>query len=717
MTDNTSKYNFVDLTVALCFKNFFIVPDYQREFVWESRREVERLLSDVIEAYNTDPNKEYFIGTTVVYNNNGRYELIDGQQRTTTLFLILCAFRNLFAKRSIPHNVIDSLICDYTYGPDKKQILLFHLELQYEEATNLLTDIAEEKDKHKSILSPSGKRLVEAYEYIYNQLASLEEHDLNNLLVYILYKLKFIQISTQDINDALKIFETINDRGTGLNPMDLLKNLIFRQVNREQFAEIKSLWKQLVSILEEANEKPLRFLRYFIMSNYPAVKHHGIQAKDTNILREDEIYNWMSNKDNRLLTKFDKKPAAFVDILIENAKAFVNFSRGLDVHGTQNVYLTNIIAIGGNSFRQHIILLLCARKYNPEMFNLLAKNIENYLFVSLVSREQAKVFEKAFAEWCIALKGVKSKEDLIDFVKDYMTPAVDKKRVEFKDRFRSLSQNDIQMCRLRYILARISQYVDNTYNGVKSLTTIDNYAPNGIEIEHILPKTCPSEEIRSSFEDYDRAVSMLGNLTILGQPMNSSVKNKPYSEKVIEYGKSSFVLTRSLSKKEDVGKNTAINKLNEHLISFSEWTDETIIQRQEMLLELSRIIWRMEGQECLFESDIPVDNENDFINHLSIVFPDGETIDHPAAAETFVEAIKKIGPAKVYSTGIKCCGVLICGKSRDAKYGKRQIEIGEGWLVMTNSNTIQKAAYIRRIAKYLKLDIQPILTKIPKQKD
>ena len=714
MTDNTSKYNFVDLTVALCFKNFFIVPDYQREFVWESRREVERLLSDVMEAYNTDPNKEYFIGTTVVYNNNGRYELIDGQQRTTTLFLILCAFRNLFAKRSIPHNVIDSLICDYTYGPDKKQILLFHLELQYEEATNLLTDIAEEKDKNKSILSPSGKRLVEAYEYIYNQLASLEEQDLNNLLVYILYKLKFIQISTQDINDALKIFETINDRGTGLNPMDLLKNLIFRQVNREQFAEIKSRWKQLVSILEEANEKPLRFLRYFIMSNYPAVKHHGIQAKDTNILREDEIYNWMSNKDNRLLTKFDKKPAAFVDILIENAKAFVNFSRGLDVHGNQNVYLTNIIALGGNSFRQHIILLLGARKYNPEVFNLLAKNIENYLFVSLVSREQAKVFEKAFAEWCIALKGVKSKEDLIDFVKDYMTPAVDKKRVEFKDRFRSLSQNDIQMYRLRYILARISQYVDNTYNGVKSLTTIDNYAPNGIEIEHILPKTCPSEEIRSSFEDYDRAVSMLGNLTILGQPMNSSVKNKPYSEKVIEYGKSSFVLTRSLSKKEDVGKNTAINKLNEHLISFSEWTDETIIQRQEMLLELSRIIWRMEGQECLFESDIPVDNENDFINHLSIVFPDRETIDHPAAAETFVEAIKKIGPAKVYSTGIKCCGVPICGKSRDAKYGKRQIEIGEGWLIMTNSNTMQKAGYIRRIAKYLSLNIQPIITKILK---
>lgn len=527
--------------------------------------------------------------------------------------------------------------------------------------------------------------------------------------------MEIFQISTPDINDALKIFETINDRGTGLNPMDLLKNLIFRQVSREKFAEIKSRWQELVSILEDANEKPLRFLRYFIMSNYPTVRHQGINAKDTNILREDEIYNWMADKHNRTLTKFDKNPVAFVDLLIENARAFVNFSKGLDVKGNQNVYLKNIIALGGNSFRQHIILLLGAQHYDREMFDMLAKNVENYLFVNLVSREQAKVFEKAFAEWCIGLKNVTNKDELIAFVKDYITPAVDRKRIEFNDRFRSLSQNDIQLYRVRYILARISQFVDNQYNGVKTLTTIENYAPDGIEIEHILPRTCPSEEIRASFEDYDRAVSMLGNLTILGQPMNGSVKNKPYSDKVIEYAKCPFILTRSLFKKEDVGKNTAINKLNEHLISFTEWTDGSIRRRQEMLLDLSRMVWRMEGQKQLFESETKAEDD-DYVNHLSIVFPDGETIDCQTATETYVEAIKKIGPAKVYATGFKCCGVPLAGKNRDAKYGKRQIEIGDGWLVMTNSDTLQKAGYIQRLAKYLNLDIQPIITKVPKQK-
>lgn len=661
MAENISKYNFVDLTVESCFKNFFIVPDYQREYVWESRNEVDKLLSDVMEAYNANPDKEYFIGTTVVYNNNGRNELIDGQQRTTTLFLILCAFRNLFTKRGIPHNVLDSLICDYTYGPDKKQVLLFHLELQYEDSTNLLIDIANGNETDATKLSSSGKRLVEAYNHIYYFLAGVEEQDLNALLVYILFKLKFIQISTPDINDALKIFETINDRGTGLNPMDLLKNLIFRQVSREKFAEIKSRWQELVSILEDANEKPLRFLRYFIMSNYPTVRHQGINAKDTNILREDEIYNWMADKHNRTLTKFDKNPVAFVDLLIENARAFVNFSKGLDVKGNQNVYLKNIIALGGNSFRQHIILLLGAQHYDREMFDMLAKNVENYLFVNLVSREQAKVFEKAFAEWCIGLKNVTNKDELIAFVKDYITPAVDRKRIEFNDRFRSLSQNDIQLYRVRYILARISQFVDNQYNGVKTLTTIENYAPDGIEIEHILPRTCPSEEIRASFEDYDRAVSMLGNLTILGQPMNGSVKNKPYSDKVIEYAKCPFILTRSLFKKEDVGKNTAINKLNEHLISFTEWTDGSIRRRQEMLLDLSRMVWRMEGQKQLFESETKAEDD-DYVNHLSIVFPDGETIDCQTATETYVEAIKKIGPAKVIRYRIQMLRRTSCRK-------------------------------------------------------
>lgn len=111
---NSSKYDFIDLTVEKCFTNFFVVPDYQREYVWEADKQVEQLLVDIDEAYSSDSKKEYFIGTTVVFNNNGTNELIDGQQRTTTLFLALCAFKSVFKEFSINNATISKCIADTT---------------------------------------------------------------------------------------------------------------------------------------------------------------------------------------------------------------------------------------------------------------------------------------------------------------------------------------------------------------------------------------------------------------------------------------------------------------------------------------------------------------------------------------------------------------------------------------------------------------------------
>ena len=109
----TEKYTFDDLTVEKSLRNnFYIVPDYQREYVWEADKEVAQLLTDVYEAYAAAKNKEYFIGTTVVYYDKGSNvsELIDGQQRTTTLFLMLCAFRNIYKERGLGTNVMNPLV-------------------------------------------------------------------------------------------------------------------------------------------------------------------------------------------------------------------------------------------------------------------------------------------------------------------------------------------------------------------------------------------------------------------------------------------------------------------------------------------------------------------------------------------------------------------------------------------------------------------------------
>ena len=127
---------------------------------------------------------------------------------------------------------------------------------------------------------------------------------LKKFVKFLLTKTSFIRIETTNVTDALKIFETINQRGKGLDSMDLLKNMIFRQVSRAEFKTLNSNWKNILNALEKLDEKPLRFLRYFIMANYDT------SSEKDGILREDRIYAWICENDAQC--NYVKKPFEFV---------------------------------------------------------------------------------------------------------------------------------------------------------------------------------------------------------------------------------------------------------------------------------------------------------------------------------------------------------------------------------------------------------------------
>ena len=111
----------------------------------------------------------------------------------------------------------------------------------------------------------SLERLVNAYNTIYQYLKDNYDtpEKLKKYWGYLASNVVFIQITTE-IGAALKIFETINERGLGLDSMDLLKNSLFTQVKPEEFTKLKNEWKKITAPLERDKEKPLRFLRYFL---------------------------------------------------------------------------------------------------------------------------------------------------------------------------------------------------------------------------------------------------------------------------------------------------------------------------------------------------------------------------------------------------------------------------------------------------------------------
>lgn len=585
------QFNYLD--VENCFKNFYVVPDYQREYVW-TEVQINQLLDDIYEEFDFNPNKEYFIGSTVVFkNNDGFYELIDGQQRTTSIFLIICAFKKIYREREIDTDTIERMIKDKTVNSLGDSVDCYKLELQYKDSSNILSKIANNLERPENLIG-SAERLYNAYENVISFLKNRFKEDedpvqLKKFFVYIFRKLKFIQIETPEINDALKIFETINERGVGLNPMDLLKNLLFRQVNRNDFNSLKDKWKTLIKLLEKNNEKPLRFLRYFIMSNYKVNNQRGEE-----IIREEEIYKWFIRPENVAQCNYEKEPFEFVELLLENATCYINFFKGLNKDGSKNVYLDNISKLGGGAFKQHLILLLAGRNLPQDLFNHFAKQIETLVFYYFITKEPTKEFERNFSKWAKSVLRIKSREELNNFVKENIQPVITSKENEYKLYFTETRQNNLQQYRIRYILAKIAQYLDQERLGSYIPQVLDNYITKGVEIEHILPFN-PTESLRNEIgEEYDDLKIRLGNLTLLEKTMNIVVGNDFFSKKVIEYSKSPFYISKSIAGLDTIGINSSVTRLNLKLRSYEYWNKETIIDRQNLLYELSKDIWKIE---------------------------------------------------------------------------------------------------------------------------
>jgi hypothetical protein len=125
--------------------------------------------------------------------------------------------------------------------------------------------------------------------------------------------------------------------------MDLLKNLLFMRADRGTFDQLKQLWKQLQDVIFQMKEKPLRFLRYFVVSHYDILE-----------LREDEIYGWLTK--NEQACGYGRNPLGFAQDLLETARAYSNFIGGRDELGHEQPQLQSLQFLSGR-LRMHLILL------------------------------------------------------------------------------------------------------------------------------------------------------------------------------------------------------------------------------------------------------------------------------------------------------------------------------------------------------------------------
>ncbi len=151
---------------------------------------------------------------------------------------------------------------------------------------------------------------------------------------------------------------------------------------------------------------------------------------------------------------------------------------------------------------------------------------------------------------------------------------------EFKQTIMQTSGINLAKYRLRYLLAKIAQYVEQQAFG--NAESLDFYLDKTITIEHIMPQS-----------RNDPYCNKLGNLTLLEKTLNSSISDKSYQDKISGYRQSKILITRSLADKLYIGNNTRLNRaMNElGLVEFIEWNYDSINKRQQILVDIAMKVW------------------------------------------------------------------------------------------------------------------------------
>lgn len=534
----------------------FKVPAYQRSYAWETEH-VVALLSDISDAIRNKEN-EYFLGSIVVTGPvNQRYEVVDGQQRLTTVSLLIAAIKDIF-QRDNDVEVVTSLKSEFLASTDRKtkekepKLVLNEVDNElYQELIESIPNVDSNRfsrQSHKRLLAAAGR----IYEFIEDMCVKSKdaEEDLHAWLDYLETNLKVIFVTAPDDSNAFIIFETLNDRGLELAISDLLKNYLFYK-SGEKLEETKNRWLSMVAVLESASDDPLivTYLRHFAMSKYCLV-------------REKELFGFIKRK---ITSK--KGALQFSSELCDTAKtysALINTDHEFWSKYDSNVHesVATLNLLGMTQIRPLLLAILGKFDVN-NVRKLFEKLVAVAVRFQIVGGVGGGTLEKIYSDTAKLVTEEKL-TTVADIIKAFKTLPVDS---AFEQAFAVAYISKQSLA--RYYLSSLEEGIASG----NSSELVPSKDTGRVNLEHVLPLTLNDEWQKTWSQDEARAFQRrLGNLALMSAKRNSVAGNEDFLTKKKEYKKSSFHFTKSL-------------------VSYNDWDQEAIVKRQEEMSKIAVKVW------------------------------------------------------------------------------------------------------------------------------
>jgi uncharacterized protein with ParB-like and HNH nuclease domain len=504
----------------------FVIPEYQRPYAW-SDEQIQTLFDDLVEYTENNSESTYFLGTIVSYeNDNNEQEIIDGQQRITSLFLLL---RALYAKLQSMQETdesknfksqIESALWEQdelTAKVDYEKTLIIS-KVMGDEGNEIFSKIlvtGKSEEGAKDNYSSNYRLFVELIE----KYATVQPELFYWFIRNILNKAILLPITADSQDTALTIFSTLNDRGLALSDADIFKAKIYNHLDGKGKADFIEFWQRLDEEASNANES-IQKLFYYYMFYLRAVEND--RKTTTPGIRK----YYSQNNFERL----------YQDDVMENLKTILNLwlvvnnrTEIEDEPWSKNIEINQVLgalASYPNEFWKYPVVIYYLKYHTKENFEIEFLVFLKRLFAVLCARYIVTPTINAVKSGILNLNAeiIKSVTPKFDFSE------IDEK--ELKDNIRDAHRNTVRM--ILKVLAYQHQKV---------------LLPEKWEIEHILPQKWQSSYFpKNSDTEVKELVEHIGNKIPFEKKLNIIASNGYFMKKKDSYDRSNVKILLELSK-------------------------------------------------------------------------------------------------------------------------------------------------------------------------
>lgn len=553
----------------------FTIPAYQRRYSWQDKQ-VKELFDDInhLEAGDT-----HLLGSIVCLTGDysagiTNLELVDGQQRTTTIMLFLDAIEDKLRADGNDEDAqsIAKLVTskDYT-GTKSKKLQLGDLD------NKDFARVIDDQELNEVV----NNNLLRARKLIGDLIGKLGADEFNQFRYKFINQAYIIRLDVAQAKDAFKLFETINNRGLSLSPTDIIKNFLLGNasiIGVETLESVKEDWTKIVLSLDGIDMD--NFFRQYMAGQT------GQKVTLTRLIDTFKTYYAQNIEEGESLREYEEFVEAVEEAGATPKQDLKSFAKTLrtaaDIYRQIqtasftdeeiNRRLINLKKIRSVASYTFILNLMQRSNVTTKDILEILRMIEIFMLRRNVAEYRTSELEDIF----VALTKL-SDENIVANTKKIFADNMPSDE-EFETRLQKHVFKGQLEARAKYMLEYLGY-------GTLSPTEMVIKSHRAVELEHIMPQTIDTKKAKQELGDWvsylgqdvtlhAEYLAKLGNLTMLGKKLNIVASNNPYESKRVEYAKSEIAMTKALA-------------------SIEEWGMKQIDDRTEELARKATALWRL----------------------------------------------------------------------------------------------------------------------------